>query len=224
MIAVLQMVGLLALVLATSMAVSYWITAKSRKKVVLVPIPENTRVRMVGPGGAYRCYFLRRTKAGLVFSSPLQRDHYIPVRVGETMMVQAPLSDCVLTFRASILGRDADTHEFTLSLPERIRHIDRRSESRDHSVQGSIVSLNNERATLCDLSAGGARVVCGGKIVPGDAVRLDLPSDLGTTYGWALECVPSVMGNASAKEIRIRFEAPLSGLAGARRRSLYSGI
>lgn len=224
MIAVLQMVGLLAVVLATSMAVSYWITAKSRKKAVLVPIPENTRVRMVGPGGAYRCYFLRRTKAGLVFSSPLQRDHYVPVRTGETMMVQAPLSDCVLTFRASILSRDNDTHEFTLSLPERIRHIDRRAESRDHSVDGTIVGLNSQRGTLRDLSACGAKVVSGADIAPGDAVKLELPGELGTTYGWALECVPSVLGTQMAKEIRIRFDSPLSGLTAARRRSLYSGV
>ncbi len=208
---------------AASMAIAYFWAARKRKLVVLVPIQENTRVRMVGPGGSYRCYFLRRSKSGLVFSAPLQRDRYIPVRVGETMMVQAPLADCVLTFRAAITGRDQDSHEFTLAFPERIRHVDRRCEPRKTDMAGTIVAINGQPATIVDLSASGARIVSSTDVRPGDAVRVDLPHEYGTAYGWALESFASSLGRTPAQELRIRFETPLSGLTRSARRLFPAG-
>lgn len=217
------MVGFLAVVFAASIGISYLLTRSRRKLVTLVPLPENARVRMVGPGGSYRCFFLRRSKLGLVFSAPIQRDHYVPVRVGESMMVQAPLADSILTFRTSVVERDVDTHEFTLANPERIRHVDRRSERRDSTLSGSIIRLNDQPASLQDLSAGGAKVISNLLVRPGDTVKVELPGDYGTIYGWALEATPTAQGTGVSRELRIRFEEPLSGLAGIQRRNHYLG-
>ncbi|ARU40466.1 hypothetical protein CCB80_04640 [Armatimonadetes bacterium Uphvl-Ar1] len=223
MLEFLQMVGLLAVVFAVSMVVSYLVTAKNRRKVTFVPLMENARVRMVGPGGTYRCYFVKRTKKGLVFSAPLQRDRYVPVRVGESMMVQAPVADSLVTFRSSVISRDVETHEFALAHPQRMRQVDRRAEARDRTVEGSIVRVNGEPASLMDLSAGGARIVSNSDLVPGDRVTLDLPEELGSIWGWALESVPSQFGGSVTREFRVRFEEPLSGLSTLRRRHLYLG-
>ena len=223
MIEFLQMVGLLAVVFTVSMVVSYFLTAKNRKQVTFVPLTENCRVRMVGPGGSYRCYFVRRTKKGLVFSAPLQRDRYVPVRVGESMMVQAPVADSLVTFRSSVISRDAETHEFVLETPTRIRQVDRRSERRDEQFSGSIIRLNGEPASLVDLSAGGAKVISNSAVLAGDSVAVELPDDFGLVYGWALETLPSATGTAVTREVRVRFEEPLSGLTGIRRRHLYLG-
>ena len=219
----LQMVGFLSVVFAVSMAVSYAITARNRKNLVLVPIPVTTRVRMVGPGGAYRCYFIRQTKQGLVFSAPLQRDHYVPVRIGEMVMVQAPLADCIVTFRSSILSRNAETHEFTVALPERLRHVDRRVEKRDSTLNGAIVRVNGEAGRLVDLSASGAKLIVPGDVRPGDTVTVDLPMEFGTAYGWALETLPTACGRTIHREVRVKFEEPLSGLSSRSRRELYLG-
>lgn len=223
MVEFLQMVGFLAVVFAASLGISYFITRSKRKSVQLVPLPENARVRMVGPGGSYRCFYLRRNKHGLIFSAPIQRDHYVPVRIGESMMVQAPLSDSILTFRTSVVDRDVDTHEFTLATPERVRHVDRRSEKRDSSLSGSIIRLNDEPASLKDLSAGGAKVISNALVRPGDTVKVELPGDYGVIYGWALEAIPTAYGTGMASELRVRFEEPLSGLAGIQRRHHYLG-
>jgi hypothetical protein len=223
MIEFLQMVGLLAVVFTVSMVVSHLVMARSRRQVTFVPIAENTRVRMVGPGGSYRCYFVRRSKKGLVFSAPLQRDRYVPVRVGESMMVQAPVGDSLVTFRSSVESRDADSHEFVLAWPLRIRQVDRRSENRDKSVVGSIVRLNGEPASLIDLSAGGAKVMSNAVVEAGASVSVELPEQTETVYGWALESVPSSHGSAITREVRVRFEEPLSGLSGIRRKHLYLG-
>lgn len=221
----LQMLGLLALVFVVSMTISYVIShPRRRRKLTLVPLPENTSVRMIGPGGVYRCHFLRQSKAGLTFSAPLQRDVYVPLRVGEIMMIQAPLNDSVVTFRAAVIGRDADTHEFTLATPERIRHVDRRVESRDTNIRGRIVALNGQSATILDLSAGGAKVLCQAHgINAGDAVRLNLPDEMGVVYGWALEAIPTADGAYRSQAVRIRFETPLDGLGHHHRRVLYLG-
>ncbi|MBL8067341.1 MAG: PilZ domain-containing protein [Armatimonadetes bacterium] len=223
MVEILQMVGLLAVVFALSWVAGWWFVGRKHRPLTLVPIAENCRVRMVGPGGTYRCYFIRRDKSGLVFSAPLQRDRYVPVKVGESLMVQAPLADGLITFRSQVLSRDAETHEFTLAMPERIREVDRRSEPRHPQTAGNIVRINDEPASLVDLSGGGARIVTNAPIQPGDNIYLDLPAELGTVHGWALECLPADGGSRVAREIRVRFEEPLTGLTGMRRRHLYLG-
>lgn len=217
------MVGVLAVVFGVSMGVSYALTAKSRKKIQLVPIPENTSCRVIGPGGVYRCYFLRRDRKGLTFSAPLQKDSYVPLRVGEVLMIQAPMADSIVTFRAPVNSRDGDSHEFTVDIPERMRHVNRRSENRDRTLEGSVITVNDAPATLVDISACGAKVIVGGGIEPGDTVSLQLPQDYGTAYGWALESTPVAHGRRMAKTIRIRFEMPLSGFSSKQRKNFYLG-
>ena len=137
-------------------------------------------------------------------------------------MIQAPLNDSIITFRAAVIGRNSDTHEFTLATPERVRHVDRRSEPRDTSLEGCIVSLNNQSAKLVDISAGGARVLSPAYgIRPGDAVSLNLPDEMGTAYGWALETIPTADGAHRANWVRIRFETPLEGINTISRRNMY---
>lgn len=220
---ILQMVGILAVVFGVSMGVSYAMTMKSRRKVQLIPIPENTSCRIIGPGGVYRSYFMSRNKKGLVFSAPLQKNSYVPVRVGEILMVQAPMADSIVTFRAAVIERNTETHEYTLEIPERLRHVNRRVENRDRSMEGTVISVNGAPATLVDLSACGAKVIVGGNIEPGDTLSVDLPQDFGTAYGWALEATPVAHGRRLAKTVRVRFDTPLSGFSSKQRRQLYIG-
>lgn len=208
----IEMVGLLAIVFGVSVAVSYLFFNRRPRKVQLIPLAENTSVRMIGPGGAYRCYFLRQDHTGLIFSAPLQRDRYVPLRSGEMMMVQAATDSAVLTFRAAVVSRKADTHEFTLARPERVRHVERRAELRDTSYSGMIGRINGTSATLQNLSAGGACVVTASPVRAGDHVTLDLPMGLGEVQGWALESTATAQGRTLSRAVRIRFEVPLAGL------------
>lgn len=218
---ILQLVGVFIFTLGVSMAISFFFIGRKRKQVKLLPLHENTSVRMIGPGGVYRCYYLRKSKDGLVFSAPLQRNVHVPLRKGEVMMVQAAVAQSVLTFRSPVIGRDADTHEFTLDYPERFRHVDRRSEPRDSSIGGTIIRINQQPATLLDISAQGARLFTRTNINPGDVVSIDLPDAHEPAYGWALESTPDSMGTNSGRTIRIRFEQPLTGLDNFIRKNLY---
>jgi hypothetical protein len=128
------------------------------------------------------------------------------------MMVQAATDTAVLTFRAAVVSRNADTHEFTLARPERVRHVERRAELRDSSYDGMIGRINGTSATLQNLSAGGACVVTAAPVRAGDQVTLDLPMGLGEVQGLALESTATAQGRTLSRAVRIRFEVPLAGL------------
>lgn len=217
-----QLLGVFACAFGVCYAVSYLLLARKRKPVALFPVSEGTRVRMVGRGGVYRAHFVRHTKAALVFSAPLQRDSYVPLRTGDSIIVQAPTDDGVLTFRASVIERDSDTHEFTLAVPTRVRQIDRRSEPRDHTVAGQPALVNGSAAELLDLSASGAKLMTKSSVEPGDTVQIELPSGFGSAMGWILEVTTVALDGKLCSTIRIAFDQPLSGLQAASRRRLYT--
>jgi len=216
MLSFLQLVGVFSVVFGVTVAISYGIHVVKRPRINKVDLPENATVRMVGAGGVYRCHYLRAERRGLVFSSPIQRDHYVPLRAGESLMIQVPMPESLLTFRTTILERDADQHEFLLAHPEGIKRIDRRSEVRDTTIDGQEAILNGDSATMVDLSAGGAKVITSQVVDPGDQVRLELPANLGSAYGWALESTATHRGRQSARAVRIKFQVPLSGLRSQR--------
>ncbi|MBS1709594.1 MAG: flagellar brake domain-containing protein [Armatimonadetes bacterium] len=175
-------------------------------------MPAHTKARLVGPQGVYRCYYLSTEKEGLVFSAPLQRDAYVPVRVGETFMAQIPTSDGVLTFRTEVVSRDAATHQFTVAHPSHVRRIERRSELRETVFDGIEAVLNGEPAVLCDLSKSGAKFVTHCDVTAGEEVTITLPDGKGTFEGWALESIPGAWGSAIGRIVRVRFSEPFHGV------------
>lgn len=180
-------------------------------------LPVNSKARLVGAKGAYRSYYLRRMPEGLVFSPPLQRDQYTPLRIGESVMVQLPVEGGVITFCTKVLSRAADTEEFVLEHPQTFRRADRRIERRDTTCAGTLAALNGSQAVMKDLSAGGARVVTACRVQPGDTARLELPLGMGEAYGWVVAAHPGVIEGRQGIEARIQFQKPLSGLRALQR-------
>lgn len=217
----LQLVGLLASVFAVSMGISYALTAHRRRPLASLPLQPSTSIRIVGPGGAYRAHFLGIEKSGVRVSSPLQKDRFVPFRPGDSLMVQAPVDGSIVTFRTTVLKRQKEDHSYLLAHPDRVRHIDRRAEPRDESWDGTTVRLNQGVALLKNLSACGACLVSVEPLVPGDTVRLDLPDGFGTAHGWILETKADALDGKSARQARIRFDAPLSGMKTAARTRHY---
>lgn len=208
----LTMLGLFALVFGVSMAVTYLVTSIKGKRVEQVNLPADTKVRMVGAGGAYRCYYLRTEEDGLIFSTPLQKDRYVPLRVGDSMIIQAPTQDGLVTFSSEILDRSGESHEIRLGHPKIVRRTDRRSEPRLTLIDDPNVRLNGEISLLQDISAGGSRVITKAVVAPGDRVSVSLPKGLGHVNGWALEALPAAFEGHPAREVRIQFDQPLAGL------------
>lgn len=209
---VLSMLGLFALVFGFSMAVTYLVSSWKGRKVQEVNLPAETKVRLVGAGGAYRCYYLRTEREGLIFSTPLQKDRYVPLRIGDSIIVQAPTSEGLVTFSSEILERSSESHELRLGHPKIVRRTDRRSEPRLTLFDEAVVQLNGQPSHLKDLSAGGGRVVTKAVIGPGDRVTMSLPKGLGKVEGWTLDTQPAALEGHPAREVRIQFDQPLAGL------------
>ncbi len=207
-----QMIGLFMVVFGASWAVGAIRSSKPRQAEELRDIPENAKLRLIAPGGSYRSRFLSLSEAGMVVSAPLQQSHFVPLHEGEKIVVQVPLSSGILTFHTEIVKRRSEGHELVLRLPERARKSDRRSEPRFTKWSGEKAAINGRTSEIVDLSAGGARIYTDQHVAAGDHIRVTLPEGLGEAWGWALEIVPASRHAVRGSELRIQFEAPLSGL------------
>lgn len=195
-----------------SILISYCVTWYIASRRHEVELEVNTAVRLVGPGGTYRCHFLRREDDKLVFSSPLQANSFVPLRPGEKLLVHAAGEDHLMAFQCILLDRDPETHEIFLEHPSYVRRIDRRTEARSMRETGQDALINGDIATIVDISAGGLCLVTRKRPSPGERVRVVLPATDLDTYGWALEATRAAFGIHAGFRVRVQFEEPLSGL------------
>ncbi len=212
MVDLLRLFGFMALLFGGSMAIAYTLTAAGSRRRAKLDVAPGSSVRLIAPGGAYRCFFVRFDARGLVFAAPMDHDVYVPFHPGESIMVQAPQEAGVLCFRSCVVERNPFTHEFTLARPTAAKVVERRHEPRDGSYEGSEAELNGKKARMLNLSAMGARLIAPDGVKPGDWVQLSLPLGLGLVEGWALDARPSRLDGRPARDVRLRFAAPAPGL------------
>lgn len=214
-----QIVDLFALFFLV-VGLSYLLTRAAMKtkrvKTSDLELVDGQVLRLITPSGSYRTHLVATRSGSLLISAPLHRDRYVPLRVGEKIVVQSPGFDSLLTFHTTVTDRDSVTHELTLSPPTWFRRTDRRCEPRFLAVKGEHASLNRKPAVLQDLSAWGAKLITSERVSPGDYVAVQLPSEYGEARGYALEVRSSAWEGRSCCEVRIRFEEPLSGLVSLR--------
>jgi hypothetical protein len=213
MIELLKVVASVVLFFGGSLLVSYGVVSLIAARRQRLDLDEGVSVRLIGPGGSYRCHFLGFRGEDLAFSSPIQADRYVPVRVGERLYVQAPGKDCMLSFRCTVIARDGDAHELRLTAPDYVRRSQRRSEPRMTDLTGEDALVDGEPATLVDLSAAGACLLSRRRSEPGRRVRVVLPKGELDTIGWVLEATPSEVGVYQGYKTRIQFTEPLAGLS-----------
>lgn len=161
-------------------------------------------LRLRADSGVYRCRYHRVVPAGWVVGAPLRRDHHVPLRPGESVVVEAPVPGGVQVFRSEVLDRIAATHELVLRQPTRVEAWDRRSEPRTTASEGALIKLNGEMAGVVDAAPNGLRVLTLARLEPGEAIRLRVDGEL--RDGWVLECLSAVWHGVSACEARIRLQ------------------
>jgi hypothetical protein len=186
-----------------------WLLSARKHRYTITP---GVAMRLVGPGGAYRCHFVRQEGEEIEVSSPLQADRYVPIRVGEKLLVQVPSGDCLLSFSTVVLSRDSEKHALVLRAPSTLRRIERRTERRSERLAGEDVLFDGEMASLVDLSAAGACVVTRKRPKSGARVRIVLPQSGLDAFGWALESSQAAFGIHAGYKVRVQFEEPLAGL------------
>lgn len=216
MIEVLKVLATVVLFFGGSLLVSYCVvTAVSSKKHKL-SLEVGTTVRLVGPGGAYRCHYLGNRDEHMALSSPIQADRYVPIRVGERIYVQAPGKNCMVSFRTSVVARDIEAHELIVETPDFVRKSERRSENRMTRLAGEDALVEGELAMIVNLSAAGACLIMSRRPAAGDRLHVVLPSSQLDSVAWALEATPDVLDGKTGYRVRMAFEEPLAGLMNGR--------
>lgn len=207
-----RLIASIIVLFGASLFVSYcvmWLVSEHKSNVELAP---NTSIRLIGLGGAYRCHYREMRGKRIVVTSPLQADRYVPIRVGEKLLVQASGTECMLTFRTTVVERNSTAHELILEPPTYVRRTERRSEGRSHRLRGEDALIEGELASVVDLSAAGACVVTRRRTNPGERLRFVLPSSGLDAFGWALESTNDAYAGRKGYKVRIQFEEPLAGL------------
>jgi hypothetical protein len=153
-------------------------------------------LRLRATSGVYRSQLMSVGSVWTI-SAPLQRDHHVPLRVGENLHVEAASKHGAILGRSLIVARQSDPHVLVLKRPEKLHLVERRQRKRWPEWQGAEVSLDGQSATLMNLSEGGARVQTSMRTYKGDRLRLDMPWGQ-EVHGWVL--------SSEGDEARIRFE------------------
>ncbi len=212
MIEIVKVVASVVLFFGGSLLVSYCVASYIAARKHRIELSEGTAVRLVGPGGAYRCHFHGFRDDNLVFSSPIQADRYVPIRCGEKVYVQAPGSGCMLSFRTVVVQRDSEAHELVLASPQYVRRNERRTEKRATTLAGEDALIDGELASIVDLSAAGACFLAKRRPCPGDRLRIVLPSSELDAEAWTLDSTPAEIGPHKGFKVRVQFTEPLAGL------------
>lgn len=204
----LQLFGFFAVSFAGAVACAWlWYAARHRRSRSL-PIPENAPARMFSEGNVYRTRLIAATAEGLRFSAPMQQGHYVPVRQGALVAVEAPTPKGLLRFRSTVLERDPVCHSFLVAQPTSTALKERRDGPRFRNLDDAQAWIDGEPCRIVDISAYGARVASPCPIPRGSRVLVRLAwmrSELGA---WSLEGVFGEPGDEYAYQARLRFEEP----------------
>jgi hypothetical protein len=165
------------------------------------PLP-NGQLRIRSGASVYRARFLGETAQGWTFSAPLQRNAYVPLRVGEPLIIEAPSERGLLRFRTMLIDRCHDSATMVAQRPAQVHVEERRANRRLYDLKDAAVTVEGHRAELINISACGACVSLAHGLQPGERIRVDLPWREEPCFAWVLDAERS-LGKAVA---RLRFE------------------
>lgn len=203
----LQLLGTLVLVFAASFATAYAWAAIRRKPVRAPQI--NTVVRFHSGTAVYRAVFLGESKGGWLLSAPLQRDHHVPIRVGEQLRCEIVTPEGVRCFRSEVLERSSEPWRLLIRRPDRVGLRERRDTPRRKDLAGLRAHLDGEPSVLVDLSDLGAKVASAHAPVKGERLRVELPWLIQPQFAYVLDVSAPASTEQKGVEVRLRFEEPL---------------
>lgn len=203
--ALAELVGYFAILFAVAVGMGFWVSQRKLGRPVK-SLPAGCVVRVKSGSHLYRSRFVEANGNGWVFSAPLSRDRFIPLTIGERIVVETSRPEGLLVFETEVLSRAMHPHTFTVRMPELLRPVNRRREARISGDAWPEVWLGPTPGQLLDVSGSGARVLAGRRI------------EIGTPVTLRLECAPepveaTVVGcDTVCKEstLRLRFLHPIS--------------
>lgn len=199
-------------VFVASMLVSYFLIKRKRRG--RAPLPKvNAILRISTSGCVYRAHFIGERPEGWVFTPPLQRDSYTPMRVGEYITMETVMDSGVVVYRTTVREISRMPHAITVDKPTMWHVDDRRESARVDEIGHLAAKLDGDKVGLLDMSACGARIRSQAKRSSGDRVKLEVAGFEEPIYGWVLDT--DRRGDRYYLRLRFEEETDLSTLVGA---------
>ncbi len=198
----MEIVLYLAGALLASVAGGYAFTTVSNRRRRVSPAI-GTTLRIRAHAGVYRSKLLAIEGDFWRISVPLQRNHYVPLRDGERITIEAPVKGGVYLFKTLVRCFDEDRNELLFEVPVLTAPRERRLEPRRTRYEE--VLIDDSPALLVDVSRHGAKLRVNRRIPLGERIKLRLPE--GMVVGWVIDVAPIRTGEG--EYLRVRFETPL---------------
>jgi hypothetical protein len=198
-------------VFVASVALGFLFVKLSRPRKLPVPA-SNAVLRIVSSGTVYRAHFCGEKPGGWAFTPPLQRDNYVPIRVGEPLIIETVMEGGIAIFRTTLKERSTHPPMLIAEKPSFWHIEDRRDSIRIEEIGHVNVSLDGDKVKLLDLSACGARIRSQARHKAGDRVKLEIAGIAESIYGWILDMERK--GDRYILRMRFEEETDLSALAG----------
>ncbi len=199
----LILAGFFGFAVAAAYLLNRMVAAKPQRKASAQFLPGQP-VRLRTEDGLYRARFVATRTNGLALSAPIQRDRYVPIRIGEWVKVEIPTSSGVHAFRSEVIARDVDAHEITVAMPAHIHFEDRRERRRTRGA-GRAVRVEENDAWLADIADNGVCITLDRALKQGERVRVDLEGRE-PAFAWVLDCEPNTGSGKGKHRVRARFE------------------
>jgi hypothetical protein len=206
---VLEMVGWYAGLFSLSLAVSWSLHSFLSRRKSRVALDENAPLRILANGEVFRTRLISSAGNRWQFRAPMQDDAFVPIRVGESLTIEAPTERGLLRFRSVVTDRDATSHTLQILPPSVFYLVERRGAIRLEPQQDVPAYVDNLAGFLMDLGEHGARVRLNGFLARGERVRLVVPRAEIDVSGWVLETGSALVGPGLGSWARLRFEEPM---------------
>lgn len=199
-----QVLGYFVLAAAASMAFC-WFVMRHASRWKAKWLEPGAMVRFRTGEAMYRTRFTSARKKGLAFAAPLQRDVYVPIPVGERVIVEAPSKEGVIVFRTHVIGRDVETREIVLAVPEVVHREERREGARQDGGF-SPIQVEDREAWLVDVAPHGVKFTTNAEVRSGERIKVEMPSAEAPAFAWVLEAAPNHRHEKGSKVVRARWE------------------
>jgi c-di-GMP-binding flagellar brake protein YcgR len=210
MIDLLWLTAWFAVLFGLSVGASLLILSTRERARRRVDIPLFAPLRFRASGGVFRTRLVYADKNEWRLAAPLHRDAYVPLRVGEKLIVEHASAKGIVRFRSEITGRDAGEHTLAICPPSQPMLIERRQSKRLKLVPYAAVEIEGVPGRLVDVSEGGAKVELeSGRLSRGERVQILLPDKDHPAPAWVLETGPSSDSRHAGPSARLVFEDPL---------------
>lgn len=203
----MPIIALFFITVVVSACLTYCLTRYRKSAKCPILLNEGQKVRLLTPSGAYWSHVQSHSPKGTVVSAPLYNNSFVPLRPGQSVVIQVPMQQGLATMHSEVVSRNVTDHSLVLSPIANYRVSERRVAGRTRLLEMKPILVNGFPGDLVDFGQTGSRFRTSVSVAAGDRVRLTMDDQ--DFYGWALGVDDSGGGPHFTHEVRVQFEDPV---------------